>query len=221
MTGQLATLPPLPAARLLAAALVAALLAFVPQLAMPRPVAACSCIAPQPLAQYATDGSVILSGTVIGRDALGVQVAVTQWFSGDRPSPLVRIAGDFGNGASCGVGSEPPAGSSWIWVAWRPEGEDDLSISICTPFADLSTPEGQSLLAEAQQTFAGGGVPSPAPGSPSEPPVESTPPEDAGVTGGTVMIAAVGGVVVLAALVLGATAVVARRRRPADPGGAA
>ncbi len=200
-----------PIQRSLGLLLVAALLAFVPQLAIPRPVAACSCIAAQPLAQYAKDGSVIISGRVIGRDAVGVQVAVDRWFAGSDPARGVWITGDFGNGASCGVGSEPPMGTEWIWVAWRPEGEPGLSISICAPIADLSTPAGQELLAEARQTFGDIGVDLPLGGGPvddPEPTAEAGGQDDQALI---VVAAALGAGV----LVLAGVALLARRRQTA------
>ena len=136
--------------------LVAALLAWVPSVAFSRPAAACDCAGPQPLAEYARSGAIVLAGQVEGRDARGVRVAVVRWFAGDGAAPVVRIAGDFGNGASCGVGSEPPIGSAWLWVAHRPEEGEDLFISICAPTGRLDTPDGRALLAEAERTFGPG-----------------------------------------------------------------
>jgi hypothetical protein len=194
---------------------VSALLAFVPQLSLPQQAVACSCVGPQPLEQYATDGSVIMAGRVVGRDAVGVQVAVDRWFAGPGAAPAVWITGDFGNGASCGVGSEPPVGSQWIWVAWRAEGEPGLRISICAPTADLSTPEGQALLAEAESTFGEFGIPFPGSGGPaSEPPGASEGESDDG-TGDVALVAASIGVIGLGLLVLGGVAVLARRRHTA------
>ena len=140
--------------------------------AIPEVASACSCIGPQPLEAYAGPDTAIFAGQVVGDDPDGVRVAVEQWFSGTGAAPIVLIAGDFGNGASCGVGSRPSLGSRWIWVAWRPQGEegipnpldDGVQISICQPFADLSTPEGEALLQEAIATFGGGAAPT---GSPS------------------------------------------------------
>lgn len=213
MTSLLPSMPALRVSRLVAAILVAALLAIVPQLALPKPAVACSCVGPQPLAQYANDGSVILSGRVVGKDAMGVQVAVDRWFSGLGATRAVWITGDFTAGM-CGVGSEPPAGSQWIWVAWRPEGELGLSISMCTPTGDLATPEGQALLAEAEATFGDVGVTLPgsgvAPGTPEAPAASFDP----------LPVAVAGGVVGAAILVLAGTAFVARRRsEPRSPEG--
>jgi hypothetical protein len=192
--------------------LVAGLLAIVPSLALSERVVACSCMGPQPLEVYAADGHVIFAGRVDGRDAGGVRVAVSRWFAGDGAAPVVWITGDFGDGAGCGVGSEPSVGSQWIWVAWRPEDSGDPSISICAPTAELPSQEGQQLLAEAQRTFGSGLLEeaAPDPADPAEP---------AGAAPGVDPAVVVAGGVVLAAgiLVLGGTALIARDRRAGNP----
>ena len=196
------------ALRLARVLLVAGLLAIVPNVAVPERVVACSCVGPQPLQVYAADGSVIFAGRVDGREARGVRVAVSQWFAGEGAAPVAWIGGDFGNGASCGVGSEPVVGSHWIWVAWRPEDGDDLSISICAPTAELTSADGQRLLAEAQRTF-GPGLVNPLGPSSQDPvdPVASTPRVDPAV------VIVGGGVLAVGVIVLAAAAVIARRRR--------
>jgi hypothetical protein len=206
MRGLLATLAALPAGVMV---VVALLLAAATTVAAPRDARACSCVAPMPLADYAAEGSVILSGRVLADDGEGVQVGVETWFAGPGAAPVVRIGGDFGNGASCGVGSRPPVGSRWIWVAWRPEPENpvegmlprDLGISICAPFGDLATPEGQALLLEAQTTF-GGSAPEPAASAQAEPSAAADAP----------LLVAGGGVLIAGALVLLVAILVARRR---------
>jgi hypothetical protein len=206
------------AKRSLGLLLVAALLALVPQLALPGPVVACSCIGPQPLEQYAKDGSVILAGRVVGRDAVGVQVAVDRWFAGAGAARAVWITGDFGNGASCGVGAEPPVNSQWLWVAWRSDGEPGLSISICAPTGDLATPEGQALLSEAETTFGEFGIVLPGSGGPdpaSPGPSDDEGPDDGGTGGEAAVLVASLGVVALGILVLGGVAILARRRHTA------
>jgi hypothetical protein len=183
--------------------IAAALLAFLQLLTLPRPAEACSCVEPQPLARYASQGSVILAGRVDGRDERGVRVAVERWFAGAGPAQPVWIAGDFGNSASCGVGSEPPVGSRWIWVAFRPDGERDLGISLCEPTADLATPEGQDLLDEALRTFGRGDPPA---GIPVALPAPEARPLD------PLPILATGAVMILGGVAIGGTVVVARRR---------
>jgi len=183
--------------------LVAALLSFLPLLSLPRPAEACSCVEPQPLARYAGQGNVILAGRVDGRDERGVRVVVERWFAGAGPAQPVWIAGDFGNGGACGVGSEPPVGSRWIWVAYRPDGERDLRISLCLPIADLATPEGQDLLDEALRAFGRGDPPA---GIPDDLPAPEARPLD------PFPILATGAVIILGGVILGGSVVVARRR---------
>jgi hypothetical protein len=204
-------------------------------LAIPEVAVACSCIAPQPLAAYAGEDVAIFAGQVVGDDPDGVRVAVEQWFSGAGAAPVVLIAGDFGNGASCGVGARPPVGSRWIWVTWRPQGEgipnpldDGVQINICQPFADLSTPQGEALLQEAIATFGGGeaptGGPSAAPSddaaspeattSPTAAPgTMATPPVDVGPSGEAVATAATAGVLLLGTALLVAVLLIGRRGR--------
>jgi hypothetical protein len=215
MTASLPAIPSRRVSRLVASIVVAALLAFVPQLALPRPAVACSCIGPQPLEQYAKDGSVILAGRVVGRDAVGVQVAVDRWFAGDGAARAVWITGDFGNGASCGVGSEPPVNTQWLWVAWRPDGEQGLRISICAPTGDLATPEGQALLAEAEATFGEVGIIFPGSGGPASAPPDPTGDDPAAAGAETVVIAAAVLVLGAGVVVLGGVVLLARRRHTA------
>lgn len=190
-------------ARLLAAWLALALAFFV-QHAIPQTALACSCMGPQPLEAYAEQpGTVILAGRVEDVDRRGAIVAVERWFVGGRGDAFALISGDFGNGASCGVGAVPKVGSEWIWVAFA--GEDGgLRISICQPTADLATPEGQKLLAEAVETF--GDVPGP------PLPTPTTPPDPAAPVDPTPYLAA-GGTVAVGLLILGGAALLGRRRR--------
>jgi hypothetical protein len=184
---------------------------------VPEIAVACSCVAPQPLAAYAGPEAVIFAGQVVGDDADGVRGAVEDWFSGTGAAPVVLIAGDFGNGASCGVGARPPVESRWIWVAFRPPEEGlanpldtGVQINICQPFADLSTPEGEALLAEAVETFGdGGAVPTAAPGG------TEIPEEQARATD-PLLIGAVVAAILVGVLILG-VAVLAGSRRGRGP----
>jgi len=189
--------------------LVAGLLAIVPHVALPERVVACSCMGPQPLETYADEGSVIFAGRVDGREARGVRVAVSHWFAGEGAAPVAWIGGDFGNGASCGVGSEPIVGSQWIWVAWRPEDGGDPSISICAPTADLTSKEGQQLLAEAQRTF-GPGIVNPLGLGPADP----VDPEATAAGVDPAVVVAGGSVLAAGIMVLAGAALIARHRRP-------
>jgi hypothetical protein len=198
-------------------------------MAVPNAALACSCIGPQPLEDYVGDENVVLAGEVLGEDAGGIHLGVQQWFAGEEPAPVVRIGGDFGNGASCGIGFVPAQGSSWVGVLWRPSGDDplaeleaneNLQVSICQPFVDLDTPEGQELFDEAVATFGDGAAlpgesaappPTAVPAAPVQPtPTAETAPS--GPTPETAAMVAVGGVLGAGVLVLVLVAFVSRRR---------
>ena len=218
----------------LAALLLALGLSFGTGLAVPRVALACSCVGPQPLAAYAGPETVIFAGEIVSDDPDGVFVGVEQWFSGDGAASMQLIEGDFGNGASCGIGLRPAVGSRWLVVAWRPPdggplpGRDlpvtPVSISICQPFVDLGTPEGAALLEEAVATFGGGaGIP----GSPESPgasqgagpaapvtpaPTASATAADDGPSSETVALVAAVGTLAAGVGVLAVVLLVARRR---------
>ena len=205
---------------------------------VPQVVHACSCIGPQPLEAYAGEENVIFAGQVVGQDDPGVRYAVENWFSGTEPADNVRVAGDWENGGMCGLGFVPAEGTRWVGVAWRPPSDDplaeleaneNLTVSICQPFLDLDTAEGQKLFAEAVATFGEGTVDPPVdPAAPESPDSGRTPAPEAPTTpaptpaatpeapGGpnaeTVSMIAVGGVIAVGALVLVAVALVGRRR---------
>ena len=63
-------------------------------------------------------------------------------------------ATSFGDSAMCGTNAPPP-GTSWIWVASLLEGETDLNTGLCNPQAQLGTPEGDAMVADASKTFGG------------------------------------------------------------------
>jgi hypothetical protein len=207
--------------------------------AIPRMALACSCVAPMAIEDYAVDENVIFAGQVVGQPDPGVRYAVENWFSGTEPSDTVRVAGDFEGGGMCGLGFTPAEGTRWVGIAWRPPTDDplaelganeELQVSICQPFLDLDTPEGQALFDEAVAAFGtGGGVdPSPDPASPESPaPVETvapqvpatpaptpapTPEAPGGPSAETVSMIAVGGVIAVGVLVLVAVSLVGRRR---------
>jgi hypothetical protein len=159
------------------------------------------------MAAYGTAQNAVFSGTAGPGDARGVPVRVGRWFSGPGAAAIVYLsAASFGDGSSCGTNA-PPAGTEWIWVTYIPEGAGDLQSGLCSPHAQLGTPEGDAMLADATTTF-GGVIP---PGAePTQPPEAAPPavvPPEAGVP---IVLATVGlGVVVL----LGAVFVARRRPR--------
>jgi len=175
------------------------------------PAAACSCVAPQPMAAYAGDpDQVIFTGVVQLPDARGVPILVTNWFQGLDPAPTVWLAREgFGNdGASCGT-ALPPAGTEWIFVAYRTEGSE-LGVNLCTPHAAASAPEGQAMFADAVATFGQGQTinaePSTPPSAPTNPEAPIAP--DTQLPAATLAALAVGAFVLIGAII-----VLARRRR--------
>ena len=168
------------------------------------PTVACSCMAPQPMAEYDTANNAVFTGTAGPLDARGVPVRVETWFAGPEPAPLVYLAASsFGDGASCGI-NPPVAGSRWIWVAWIPEEGGDPSTGLCSPHAGLGTAEGDAMLRDAIATF-GGVAP---PGSSTEPPETAPAPQVPADAGGLILAGTLG----LGAIVLVGAGLLARRR---------
>ena len=140
------------------------------------PAAACSCVGPQPMSAYAGDpDQVVFSGIVQPPDDRGVPVRVTHWFQGPDVNALVWLDRDgFGaDGASCGT-VLPPAGTEWIFVAYRTDGRE-LGVNLCTPHAPASEAEGQAMFADAVATFGERVVLDPVPDSPTATPPTTTP----------------------------------------------
>ena len=119
------------------------------------PTVACSCAMPGALREYATTDNAIFSGTAGLKDGRGVPVEVDTWFIGNGAAPVVYLAASsFGDGASCGT-TAPTPGTRWIWVAWLDGGRGDPITGLCSPHAQLGTPEGDAMLAEATREFGG------------------------------------------------------------------
>jgi len=159
------------AAGFLATLAASALLALLPGSAV-----ACSCMMPASMAESAKDpNSVIFSGTIQPSGRPAVDVAVDRWFkAGGGPIATLAADGfsDQGGGAGCEV-SYPAVGSSWIFVAYLlPETGTQPHTSLCSPQANLDTPEGQAMLAEAIAVFGEAASPPTSPASPTGP-VES------------------------------------------------
>jgi hypothetical protein len=194
--------------RLLAGATSLALV-LVAYLALALPVAACDCMAMQPMASYADSPEwAIFSGTVQAPEAQGTPVLVTRWFQGEGAAGIVWIQGQWGiGGASCET-PLPPAGTEWIFIASRFEGE--LAVNLCTPHAAIASDAGAAMLADAVATFGNGGGPPP---GVSSPPGPAAPVQGAAVD--PVPIAATLGVVAIGGLAAGVLLVLRGRRR--DP----
>lgn len=175
------------------------------------PAAACSCVGPQPMSAYAGDpDQVIFTGIVQVPDARGVPVLVSNWFQGPDAAPTVWLASDgFGDeGSLCGA-TLPPAGTEWIFVAFRTEGSE-LSVNLCSPHASASSADGQAMYADAVATFGQGQTvnaePSPPPAAPTNP--DAPIPSDSQLPALTVA-----GLALAAFVLIAAIALITRRRR--------
>jgi hypothetical protein len=168
-------------------------------LAAPGCAYACSCIPPRPIAEYAGEAdTLILTGTVtaVGQDLRGT-FRVERWYQGSSDVAEIPIQG--GNGADCGIGLS--VGQKMVMVAFVSEGV--LHPNICSPYADLSTPEGQQMEAEAVAAFGEG-----------TPPAGEETPTGGAASGFTVPgVVVLGGaaVVVIVMIVAGASFVSGRR----------
>ena len=197
--------------RLLAGA-TSLVLVLVAYLALALPVAACDCMAMEPMATYSGAPEwAIFSGTVQAPEAQGTPVLVTRWFQGEGAAGIVWVQGQWGiGGASCET-PLPPAGTEWIFIASRFEGE--LAVNLCTPHAAVGSDAGAAMLADAIATFGdGGGAP---PGA-SPPPAAPAQPEGAGAAAIDPVPIIVGGGLVAVALI-GGVLLFARTRRGAGP----
>jgi hypothetical protein len=192
-----------------AAAVTSFALVLVAYLALALPVAACSCMMAEPMAAYVgSPERVIFSGTVQAPEPAGTPVLVTRWFQGEGAAGIVRIQGEWGRGGASCETPLPPAGTEWIFVASKFEGQ--LAVNLCTPHAAVGSDAGAAMLADAIATFGdGGGAP---PGESPPPAVPSEPVASAGIPPAALAVAAVA----IAGLLAGALLVM-RGRRSEDP----
>jgi hypothetical protein len=186
---------------------------LVGYLAMALPVAACDCMAMEPMAAYAGSADwAIFSGTVQVPEPAGTPVVVTRWFQGDGASGIVWVQGEWGQGGASCETPLPPAGSEWIFIASRFEGE--LAVNLCTPHAAVGSDAGAAMLADAIATFGdGGGAP---PGA-SPPPAAPAQPDGAGGEAVDPLPVVVSAGLIAVAVVVGGALLFARSRRGAGP----
>jgi hypothetical protein len=197
--------------RRLLAGVVSLAFVLVGYLALALPVAACDCMAMEPMAAYAgSPERVIFSGTVQVPEPAGTPVVVTRWFQGEGAAGIVRIQGEWGQGGASCETPLPPAGTEWIFVASRFEGE--LAVNLCTPHAPVGSDPGAAMLADAMTTFGDGGG---APPGQSPPPAAAVPSAGGAAVDPMPILLAVG-LVTLIGTALGALLVV-RGRRGAGP----
>ena len=169
-------------------------------LANPGCAYACSCIRPQPIAEYAAlPDTVILTGTVTTTDANQQGLfRVERWYKGTSAAIDVPIRG--GNGADCGI--PLTVGMHMVLVATVDNGV--LHPSICSPWGDLSTPEGRQLEDDALLVLGEGTLP----GGSGEP--SGSPPETPAIP--WIVVIGAGVVVLIVVVVAGASFVSGRRR---------
>jgi hypothetical protein len=182
---------------------------LVGYLGLALPVAACDCMAMEPMAAYAgSPERVIFSGTVQMPEPAGTPVVVTRWFQGEGAAGIVRIQGQWGQGGASCETPLPPAGTEWIFIASRFEGE--LAVNLCTPHAAVASDAGAAMLADAIATFGdGGGAP------PGETPPPAAPAEGAGgAASDSLPVLVAVGLVAVGGLVAGALLVLRGRRGP-------
>ncbi|HUQ77895.1 MAG TPA: hypothetical protein VM427_03340 [Patescibacteria group bacterium] len=190
-------------------------------LATARPAGACSCARFTSMRDGANADSAVFSGTAGVRDRRGVPVSIDRWFWGRGAAPIVWLAASsFGDGAACGT-NPPPAGSSWIWVTWFPPDAADPATGLCSPSGDLSTGDGQKMLAEAIQAFPAlvpleTLEPTAIPAGPATPAVTAAP-DSAAVARDQAGVAIGAGLIAVVAILFGGLTLLARRLDRNDP----
>ncbi len=143
----------------------------------PTPVFACSC-ALISIGDLDPTESQVYVGTAGPATRQGTPMAVDRWFSGPGMAPVVTLAAaSFGDSAGCGTEPFPP-GSRWVVAAWAGDPTQLPTTGLCQPHAQLDSPEGQAMLAEAVTAYGDGSAPggggtgptaTPAPEAPSAP----------------------------------------------------
>jgi len=200
--------------------LVALAASFGSVLTMAHPVVACSCVGFTSWKEAVTPETAVFSGTAGQRQARGVPVRVERWLRGKGAAPTVWLsAGSFngnpGVSSSCGVNA-PPAGSSWVWVAYPGE-NGDLATGLCSPAADLATGEGRSMLQEAVAAFGGEAplAPEPTPNATADAAPAQGP---ADLARDRMVVLILGGLLLGSLALFGGLVIVARRSRSEGPG---
>ena len=174
---------------------------WVTQLSAPTIARACSCVPwPETVAAYRTDANVlVLAGTVVALEGQNGMFGIERVFKGPVPAVAMPIVG--GNDAMCGLSLK--LGDRLVLAAWVEDGV--LQPSSCMPSAQLASPEGDALLADAEAAY-GSGV---------SPPGEDAPPADPapGPANGLALPLILGAVLAVVVLLFGAVAVLVRRGR--------
>jgi hypothetical protein len=168
-------------------------LAVVGTAALPLPVFACKC-APTPIGALDPATSQVYVGTAAETVAAGTPMVVELWFEGPGEAPLTYLApSSFGDSASCGIDPLAP-GSRWIMSTFVAEPGATPTTGMCQPHAQLETPDGQAMLAQAEAAYGPGSQPEGGGGGDAVAPDDLTP---FLTLGGIVGLAILGLVVIL------------------------
>ena len=204
--------------RTIVAVIALSLLAVVRPVTV-TPTVACSCAMPgDPMADAAKEPrTAVFTGMVGLPTPEGVPVAVSRWFKAAPPGPVVLLDSqgfEDPNGGMCGT-NRPAAGSEWIFVAWFNE-RARFDVNLCSTHADLASPEGQALLADAEAAFGPTepipvATAQPAPAATAQPANPADPATSAAQPIPTGLLLMAGGAGLL--VVLGVALVLAPRRR--------
>lgn len=144
--------------RAFTAALAAFALAVVGTAVLPMPVFACKC-APTPIGALDPATSQVYVGTAAAPATEGTPMWVELWFEGPGEAPVAYLApSSFGDSASCGIDPLAP-GSRWIMSTFVAEPGATPTTGMCQPHAQLETPEGQVMLAQAEAAYGPGDQP--------------------------------------------------------------
>ncbi len=180
------------------------------RLSIPNLALGCSCVPREELIRTANTepGAAVFAGEVGMPTPDGVPVALTAWFKGVPPGPVVWLDVEDPMASSCGTGP-PPAGSTYLFVASLTD-RGRFDYSFCTVVADLESSDGQDVLAQVVTVFGPARPIATATGPPADPPDSGDQPAiDAPISTG-IMLMAGGGVLLL---LLGVALALAVRRR--------
>ena len=154
--------------RTIVALIALSLVLVVRPVSIPSAVA-CSCLmSGDAMADAAKEPrTAVFTGIVGVPTPEGVPVGLTRWFKGSPPAAVVLLDSrgfEDPMGGMCGT-HRPPTASEWIFVAWFNE-RARFDVNMCSTHANVATPEGQKLLADAEAVYG-----------PAEPiPVATAPP---------------------------------------------
>lgn len=139
------------------------------RLSIPDLALGCSCVPREELIRAAITEprAAVFAGEVGISTPDGVPVALTAWFKGVPPGPVVWLDVEDPMASSCGTGA-PPAGSTYLFVSSVTD-RGRFDYSFCTVVADLESGDGQDVLAQVVTVFGPGHPITTATGPPADP----------------------------------------------------